>query len=224
MDIKSRLRVNLLTREIEIEGSEDFVKSYSVQIEPFLKLCADSNASVLQNAREVATVGSEHPGPKIRTQSSGARGSEINAKNDAAASKTPKKATGLKDIVRVNPELILIGDGNVPAFKALYAEKRPKSGPEFIAVTVYYLKELMNLESVTLSDAYTCYKEVGQRPSVNFKQAFIDTKNKKSWIDFDENGNLIMTGRGRIFVEHDLPPKKNGKRDSVGDDQSLFAA
>ncbi len=48
---------------------------------------------------------------------------------------------------------------------------------------------------------------IWRRPPEKFKQAFIDTKNKKAWVDVDEDGNLHLTPRGRNLVEHDLPRK-----------------
>ena len=86
------------------------------------------------------------------------------------------------------------------------------SAAEINAVSVYYLKNILNLEEVTLNHVYTCYKEVGKKPTDHFKQSFRDTKTKKGYIEFDDNWNLTIPHRGISFVEHDLPhPTKTAK-------------
>lgn len=115
------------------------------------------------------------------------------------------KKVGSKESYKIDRDLNLRGDGNVPSFKAFAAEKKPGSAKEFNAVAVYYLKKLVGLEVVTLNHAYTCYSEVKLRPPQHFKQSFTDTKNKEGWIEFDAAGNLEIPHRGVVFVEHDLP-------------------
>jgi hypothetical protein len=76
-------------------------------------------------------------------------------------------------------------------------------------VAVYYLKKILELETATFNQVYTCYKEVKRPEPKAFKQSFFDTKNKGGWIEFDSDGNLEIPHRGVVFVEHDLPHVKN---------------
>lgn len=192
MNTISRIRVNLSSREFEVEGTEEFVRSYGSNIQSFLE-------ELSKKPSEAA--GSTTNGTVLEKLSKSVSSDGVSV----IKAKKPGKAA--KEIVKLNPNLNLRGDGQIGSFKDFLIEKKPKKGPEFNAVSVYYLQEQMGLSQVTLSDAFTCYKEVGQRPTENFKQAFIDTKNKKGWVEIDENGNLSMTARGSILVEHDLPAK-----------------
>jgi hypothetical protein len=100
------------------------------------------------------------------------------------------------------------GGGKRVSFKDFVKEKKPSSAFEFNAVAIYYLKKVLKTEQVTLDHAYTCYSEAGRKPAQYFKQSFVDTKNKKGWVEFDKEGYLEIPHRGVVFVEHELPPKK----------------
>jgi hypothetical protein len=120
------------------------------------------------------------------------------------AERSTKKPTG-KESYSIDRNLDLHGAGNVPSFKAFAAEKNPGSNQEFNAVAVYYLMRLLKKPSATLDHVYTCYAEVKRKPAGHFKQNLIDTKNKLGYVEFDDQGNLLIPHRGVVFVEHDLP-------------------
>ncbi len=128
----------------------------------------------------------------------------------------PKKQTGSRkpssESYSIDRHLDLRGNDNLPSFRNFYEQKKPESKAEFNALAVYYLKELMKLQSVSLNQVYTCYKEVNYKPADHFKQSFRDTKNQQGFIEYDDNWNLTIPHRGVSFVEHDLPrQKKKGK-------------
>lgn len=127
------------------------------------------------------------------------------------AAKKPKGASG--ESYSIDRQLDLRGNKSIPSFKVFVDEKKPGSAAEFNAVAVYYLRKLLGLENVTLSQAYTCYREVTRRPPEAFRQSFTDTKNKQGWIEFNPAGNLEIPHRGTVFVENDLPaPTKQNKK------------
>lgn len=192
MIVPTRIKVNLITREFEIEGNPEFINDYYAKISGLLT----DNTAVAVNPNS-SDMGSKNPprrNPKAAPSPVANEGT-----------KPQPKSKGGGQVVKLNPSLNLRGDKNIQSFADFVKEKNPNKGPEFNTLSIYYLEDLMGLNPVTLSDAYTCYKEVGQRPTANFKQAFIDTKNKKAWIEVDDDGNLSLTARGRILVEHDLP-------------------
>lgn len=129
------------------------------------------------------------------------------AADPAAPNEKPIKKTsnGKKESYQIDRELNLRGDKSIPSFKDFISEKAPASANEFNAAAVYYLQKLVGLQQVTLDQVYTCYKEASRRPPEAFRQSFIDTKNKKGWVEFDDAGNLRVPHRGAVFVEHDLP-------------------
>lgn len=196
----NRIKVNLSSREFEVEGTEDFVRFYDPQIQAFLSQFAAQGAS------------DDVPETKVKGHSERVK-TRVSKKRPPIATKV--KGPGSTESIKINPNLNLRGDGSSKSFKDFATEKQPKAGPEFNAVAVHYLHEIMSLSPITLNDAFTCYKEVGQRPPEKFRQAFIDTKNKKGWVHIDENGHLSMTARGNILVEHDLP-RANTKAAAAG--------
>ena len=145
------------------------------------------------------------------------------AENDAIskiAEAPPEQKKGRKPSSKesyvIDRNLNLRGDKSIPSFKEFCHQKNPGSAKEFNAVSIYYLKKLMNLDEVTLNHAYTCYAEVSRKPPQAFRQSFIDTKNKEGWVEFNADGNLEIPHRGVVFVEYDLPkqPKRNKANES----------
>lgn len=124
--------------------------------------------------------------------------------------KAPRRAAG-KESYQIDRELNLRGDKSIPAFTVFVEEKKPDTNQEFNAVVVYYLQKMLGHPSVTLDQAYTCFREARRRPPDAFKQSFIDTKNRKGWVEFNAAGNLRIPHRGAVFVEHDLPKPPKAK-------------
>lgn len=123
---------------------------------------------------------------------------------------TPKRA--ISTSYQLDREINLRGDKSIPSFKAFVEEKKPNSAKEFNTIAAYYLQKLLGSTKVTLDQCYTCYKEVSRRPPEAFRQSFTDTKNKEGWVEFDSEGNVRVTHRGTIFVEHDLPSVAESKK------------
>lgn len=145
--------------------------------------------------------------PLTRTQQ---RTKKETAKEPA---KTPRVRKAVaKESYSIDRDLNLIRDKSILSFREFQKEKKPKSTNDFNAVAVYYLKKIAGLQQVTLDHAYTCYAEVSRKPLQHFRQSFIDTKNKKGWVKFDDAGNLDIPHRGVVYVEHDLPKAKKEKK------------
>ncbi len=147
--------------------------------------------------------------PKRKIKSAQA---EVAASGKSQPEKSTSRKTGTKESYQIDRELNLRGDKSIPSFKAFCAEKNPSSVGEFNAVAVYYLQKILGLSGITLNQTYTCYSEADRRPPEAFRQSFIDAKNKKGWVEFDESGNLRIPHRGAVFVEHDLPRPAKGKK------------
>jgi hypothetical protein len=126
-----------------------------------------------------------------------------NLENSSKSTKVSKSAA-----YSIDRQLDLTKTNSRISFKEFVASKNPATTAEFSAVAVYYLIRMSELTSVTLSQAFTCFREVSRRPPEAFKQSFIDTKNRQGWVDFNEDGNLIIPHRGVVLVENDLPSLK----------------
>lgn len=116
--------------------------------------------------------------------------------------------TGGKESYTIDTALNLRGDKSIPSFKVFHDEKQPSSAREFNAVAIYYLIKMMGEDDVTLDQVYTCYREISKKPPKEFRQSFIDTKNKNGWVEFTDSDRLNIPHRGIVFVEHDLPKNK----------------
>lgn len=189
MPTYEELKAELLEIAKIIDKFPDQVKNqvYDLLIKEFLGVAATQSAA-----------SPEHYGAK-----------KVQAEVHAEQKKVRKASS--KESYVIDRNLNLRGDKNIQSFKDFCEQKDPHSAKEFNAVSVYYLKKIMNLDTVTLNHAYTCYAEVSRKPPQAFRQSFIDTKNKEGWIEFTTEGNLDIPHRGVVFVEHDLPKESKKK-------------
>lgn len=155
--------------------------------------------------------GTTRRAPAKRKKPTQAPSSEQPTESGATEHKKPPRRASGKESYHIDRELNLRGDKSIPAFTVFVEEKKPDTTQEFNAVVVYYLQKMLGLPSVTLNQAYTCFAETRRRPPDAFKQSFIDTKNRKGWVEFDAEGNLRVPHRGAVFVEHDLPKSPKAK-------------
>lgn len=132
-----------------------------------------------------------------------------------AAPKTAPKTTKKKastESYKIDRNLDLRAGADSPSFTEFYDEKSPSSRAEFNALAAYYLIKMKGHKEATLNQAYTCYFEVKKKPAEYFKQSFRDTQNKQGYIEFTEDGNIVIPHRGVVFIEHDLPKPKKVKK------------
>jgi hypothetical protein len=132
--------------------------------------------------------------------------------NEAAEDQASAPESGKKRNTKSNDEryqrdnnLNLFGGNGVPSLKAFLEEKKPKNKFEFNSVAVYYLKEIIKLDVITLDHLYTCYAEAKERPADFFKQSVRDTKSKLGTVTFDKDWHLSLPLKGKTFVEFDMP-------------------
>lgn len=98
-----------------------------------------------------------------------------------------------------------------PHLKSFVAEKNPQSQPEQIAVCVYYLRKILEVDGVTANHVYTCFKDAGFRTPNDLPQIIRNTAAAKGTVDSKGSKGIQITTRGENLVEHDLPKsKKNG--------------
>lgn len=134
-------------------------------------------------------------------------GKEKSAK--AKKKKSKKKTTTVKkQSYTILKDLDLRNTGG-KSFKDFVEEKNPSSAIEFNAVSVYFLKEVLELDGITINHINTCYKEVKRKPPGDLLQSIRDTSsNKYGYIDTSDSSDIKAPHRGSSFVEHDLPKKK----------------
>ena len=160
-----------------------------------------------------------HSEPTTKSDSDSGSSSDQNKQRKPAPKNEPTKNVGSqrrvkKEAYSLDRDLDLRGNGSIPSFKEFVLEKKPNNTSTFNAVAVYYLRKVLGLETITLNHVYTCYGEVDRKPPQHFRQSFIDTKNKRGWLEFNDEGNLEVPHRGVVFVEHDLPPAEKSNKKS----------
>ena len=115
-----------------------------------------------------------------------------------------KKSAGQKTRPRNSPQVV----NNLPLddLKEAYEQKKPKSNSELLLTFAAFLRDRHEIEPCTIDQLYTCYWALRTELKIPkaFKQAIIDTKNKKHWLDLTEDGNVKITNIGENALHHEL--------------------
>ncbi|HVD97007.1 MAG TPA: hypothetical protein VNB90_02310 [Cytophagaceae bacterium] len=88
--------------------------------------------------------------------------------------------------------------------KDFYNKYSPKNFFEKNLLFVYYLKEIINVETITPDHIYSCYKHTGQKVPGNLYQSLVDTGIRKGWIDTKNTSNIGLLIHGENYVEHEM--------------------
>ena len=184
----SRLKIDLVSGVIEVEGEEAFVREVYNEYKAQLQLINSAN----DKKTSPATSAIELP-----------KGAEKN-KNVKA------KRTRQNPIPTFAKELDL-SSKNGKSLRDFYREKSPSNAMESNAVFVYYLQKTAKVSGIDFNHVYTCYKDVAARIPSALKQSLIDTASSKGWLNTSSLNNLQLTTGGENFVELDLPRKGKDK-------------
>lgn len=109
-------------------------------------------------------------------------------------------------------------DGNLdlrprgkPSLEEFFADKAPTTLQEQLAVCVYYLKCILEIERANINQVFTCLKHRSIRIPNDLAQAIRNLSNKKKWVDSGDRDDLKMMTAGSNLVEHDLPKQSKKK-------------
>lgn len=97
------------------------------------------------------------------------------------------------------------------SFQDFAKSKAPKNQHEYNTVAVYYLQQIVDIESVTPDHVYTCFREAKWRLPKDVVVSLRLTANKTGWLDTSRTQDIRLTAGGTNLVEHDLPPKPKAK-------------
>lgn len=184
----AKIKVNLKEGTVELEGSEEFVKSYWEKISNSLK-----NMPVVHSTESLPPVNSTPNPPKN--------------KKSKKSGQTPKKI----DLSLI--PLDLKEKDNRPAFSKFFEEKQPKSNQEIVTIIAYYLKTYLDIPVMKYGHALFCYNEAKKPKPRNIVQLFRDTVFYKKWLETGkESGTVELSIAGENLVEHDLPSKESKKK------------
>ncbi|MEQ1640671.1 MAG: hypothetical protein ABL881_07660 [Novosphingobium sp.] len=130
------------------------------------------------------------------------------AAKPAASPKTKSKGKATKktkSIIAMNKALNLSPSGKKSAIQ-FQSEKAPTSVMQKCVVAAYYLREIIEVDAVTVSDVFTFFKTVGWKVPTDLKNT-LQQAGTKGWLDTADGEDIKITSMGDNLIEHDLPPK-----------------
>lgn len=119
---------------------------------------------------------------------------------------TTKKSVASKEVYQMNKDLDLLPNDK-ESFKSFYEMKKPTTNIEFNAVAIYYMEKILGKVEITISDVYTCYKNVGRKVPNALKQSLTDTSSSRYGYIATANNCFTIPVVGENFVEYDLTKK-----------------
>lgn len=183
-----KIKFKLDNLELEFDGEQDIVLKEYNQLKDVIINRLNNKHS------DVSLINS-----KKRINSSKANNNQntsLKKKVGTINSKSPKLNTDLNLVPK-----------NALSLKDFYNKYDTKTNMERNLLFIYYLKQQLKRENVTIDDIFTCYKEVKARVPKQLYQSLIDTKNNKGWIDTKNTGDISITITGENYIEHDLIEK-----------------
>lgn len=122
---------------------------------------------------------------------------------DQTAAPRPKRKPPTMSIVK---DLDLRPEGK-QSLRDFYAGKNPGSQEKKVAVCVYYLHKLLELDGITSNHVFSCLKEVKARVPKDLPQIIRNAASRGGWVDSSDAKSIKITTLGENLVEHDLPEK-----------------
>ena len=93
------------------------------------------------------------------------------------------------------------------SFRDFATEKGPKANDERNVVAVYYLEQILSLESVGAGHVLAAYRDAKWREPGQIANSLAKTASTKGWLDTRSMAAIRTTASGRNQVEHDMPAK-----------------
>jgi hypothetical protein len=186
----TKLKIDISTGTLEIEGEEAFVRNIYDDFKDRLA-CLSS----IERAQTPRSAGKDADNPRPPSK--------------ASKSTSKPRGSGAKGKVSYSfvKDLDLSSKNGSVALKPFFTEKAPGTAMEKNAVFVYYLERLSKTTGITANHVYTCYKHVGVPVPGALRQSLLDTAHLKGWIDTKSMDDIRLSIHGENYVEHELPKK-----------------
>ena len=140
------------------------------------------------------------------TSPPGAAGSPIPRSSRKNSGTQSKRKAARKQTL--NPSLsknLNLRPSGKPSFKEFAESKQPGTNLARCVVSVYYLKNVLDHEHVTVNDVYTCFKDRGWRVPADLRNTLQSAASHKAWLDTSDIENIQLVPGGENLVEYDLP-------------------
>jgi hypothetical protein len=120
--------------------------------------------------------------------------------------KLPRKRTAKKPSVTLDKSLDLYPSDH-PSFIDFAKEKEPKTNIPRVVIAVYWLREYGNVDAITPSHIYTCFKAINWPVPLNIPNTLAKAGGE-NYIDSSKSEDIKLTTHGENYVEHALPLAK----------------
>ena len=192
--MNTRLIINLTEGILEVEGSEEFVRSIYHDFREQVSVTAANKLTPLNTVQQIEPPIKEVDAPTQRKS----RRPISSATKPRAASGTKPKAAEYKPLFNTSLNL-----AELPGF---YAAFNPTSHNEKILCFAVFLRDRLTMSPCTANDIYTCYfslKSQTKMPEA-FHQAFITARNRTHFIEVEWPEKIEITIAGDNFYNEKL--------------------
>ena len=133
--------------------------------------------------------------------------SSVRVSKGASSTTAPKKGSKkAKSIIAMDKSLNLSPAGKVSA--ADFASgKAPQNVMQKCVVAVYYLRDIIEMDTITVSAVYTFFKTLSWPVPSDLRNT-LQQAGTKGWLDTKDSEDIKLTSMGENLIEHTLPPKK----------------
>ncbi|WP_422004915.1 hypothetical protein [Roseivirga pacifica] len=182
------------------KGLSQYIKSLSKAL--YIKATSDTEFIILEEGIKRAQQIFEG---KSNSKSSVTKRSAQSEKSTPTESKKKSKSIGSQKFeFSLDKKLNLRPDGK-ESLKEFSDKYEMDSTPKQITVIVYYLKNILEINSVNGDHIYTGLDELGVRVPKSLKQIIINTKGRQyGWLDYDNMEDISLSMQGRNAIKHDL--------------------
>lgn len=127
---------------------------------------------------------------------------QANSSSKQTAGRASKKT---KSIIAMDKTLNLSPSGKKSALQ-FQEEKSPTSVLQKCVVAAYYLREILEIDSVSVSAVLTFFKTVGWKVPADLRNT-LQQAGTKGWLDTADGEDIKITSMGENLIEHDLSAK-----------------
>ncbi len=182
----TRAKINFNEGILELEGKEDFVRSY------------------LDEFKGLLTLPSMVTPKKIKQP--------MPSNTELKPTKSKVKKTSKRTMTKITPERFDIhGNEKIPSLKQFMEQKKPsKKNGDIILVIGYYITHILGNEKFSEGQVEYAYKMLELSRPNHLHQIMINEKNKTDNIELDPDQSDCwkLTRSGDIFVSEKLPQKQ----------------
>lgn len=187
----------------------DAIKAIS---DAFEKLDAEAQARVLNWAQSKyggTAPAAARPAPHVHADAPQKElSSPSRPKAKAAKQPKAKAAKKGKTVISMDKSLNLLPKGKETAVQ-FAAAKSPSNVMQKCVVATYYLRDVIELEKVTVQAVLTFFKTVQWPVPADLKNT-LQQAGTAGWLDTANSEDIKLTSAGENLVEHSLPAKPKG--------------